>query len=136
MSFTNYLEDALLDFLFTDPDYTPPATLYIGLSETDPGETGSLTGEPTFTNGYARVSTAAADWNAASGGSKTTGVPKTFPQASGGSWRSGANLAYFFISDASTAGNMLCSGALTTAKPVLDGDTAEFAAGDLTLTLD
>lgn len=136
MSFTNFLEDELLDHIFTDTAYSPPATLYIGLSETDPGETGSLTGEPTFTNGYARVSTTAADWDAAASGSKTTGVAKTFPAASGGSWRSGADLAYFFISDASTAGNMLCSGALTVAKPVLDGDTAEFAAGALTITLD
>jgi hypothetical protein len=48
---------------------------------------------------------------------------------------SGANLTHFVIFDASTAGNAIGWGALTTAKPVLNGDTASFAAGALVLKL-
>jgi hypothetical protein len=134
--FTDATEQAILNGLFTDPAWTPPATLYLGVSSTTPTEAGGNFTEPS-TGSYARVSTAAADWSAASGSApavKTNTAVKTFPTATG-DWVSGANLTHFGIFDASTAGNLLCWGALGTAKPVLNGDTASFAASALVVKL-
>lgn len=137
MSFTNYLAAKMLDHLFTDAAYSPPATLYVALLTAAANlETGSVT-EATGT-GYARVATTAAEWGAAtvadpSVKSNTTAI--TFPQA-GGDWSSGVNMTHFAIYDADPAGNLLVGGTLTTPKPVLNGDTASFGIGQLSLTLD
>ena len=39
-----------------------------------------------------------------------------------------------FITDASTAGNVLLHGSLTTSRDVQDGDVFKFNAGDLDVT--
>lgn len=134
--FTDTVEQALLDHFLTDGAYTPPATMYIGLSSTTPTEAGGNFTEPS-TGSYARVSTAAADWGAATGtapATKSTTTAKTFPTATA-DWVSAANLTYFGLFSASTAGTLLAFGALTTPKPVLNGDTASFASGALVLKL-
>lgn len=134
--FVDSVERSLLDHFLTDGAYTPPATMYIALSSTTPTEAAGNFTEPS-TGSYARVSTAAADWAAATGtapATKSTSTTKTFPTATA-DWVSGANLTHFGLYDASTAGNLLAWGALTTAKPVLNGDTASFASGALTLKL-
>lgn len=134
--FTDATERAILDHVLGDPPWSPPGTLYIGLSSTTPTEAGAGFTEPS-TGSYARVSTTASDWSAASGTTpavKTTTATKTFPTATA-DWAAGANLTHFGLFDASSAGNLVAWGALTTAKPVLNGDTANFAAGALTLKL-
>lgn len=134
--FTDTLEQSLLNHIFTDPTYTPPTPLYIGLSTTTPTEAGGNFTEPSG-GAYARVSTAAADWNAATGTApvtKTTGVAKVFATATA-DWSSGAPMTHFGLFSAITGGVLLAFGALTTAKPVLTGDTPSFAAGALTLKL-
>ena len=83
------------------------------------------------------MATTATDWNAAATGSpstKTTGAAKSFPTATA-SWFGGANATYVGLYDASTAGNLLWLFLLTTAKPVLSGDTPSVAAGALTAKL-
>lgn len=134
--FTDATEQAILNGFFTDPAWTPPSTLYLALSSTTPTEAGGNFTEPSG-GSYARVSTVAADWDAASGtapASKANGAVKTFPTASA-DWVAAANLTHFGIYDASSAGNLLCFGALTVAKPVLNGDTASFGAGALVVKL-
>lgn len=134
--FVDSVERAILDGFLTDPAYTPPATMYLALSTTTPTEAAGNFTEPS-TGSYARVSTAAADWAAATGtapATKATSTVKTFPTATG-DWSSGANMTHFGLYDASTAGNLLAWGALGTAKPVLSGDTASFASGALVLKL-
>lgn len=134
--FTDTVEQALLDHFLTDGAYTPPATMYIGLSSTTPTEAGGNFTEPS-SGSYARVSTAAADWGAATGtapATKSTTTAKTFPTATA-DWVSAANLTYFGLFSASSAGTLLAFGALTTPKPVLNGDTASFASGALVLKL-
>lgn len=133
MSFTNYLENALLDEVFGGVNYTPPTTLYIGLSTSAPTEAGGVT-EPTG-NGYARASVTnnATNWPATGGdGTKANGTVITFPQASG-DW---GTVTYFFIADALTAGNILATGSLGVSKTIGSGDTASFGEGSLTITLD
>lgn len=134
--FVDTVERALLDHFLTDSAYTPPTTMYIGLSSTTPTEAAANFTEPSG-GSYARVSTAAADWAAATGtapATKSTSTAKTFPTATA-DWAAGANLTHFGLFDASTAGNLLAWGALTTAKPVLNGDTPSFASGALVLKL-
>lgn len=134
--FVDTVEQSLLDHFLTDPAYTPPATMYIALSSTTPTEAGGNFTEPSG-GSYARVSTTATDWSAASGTApavKTNTATKTFPTASA-DWVSAANLTHFGLFDALSAGNLLAWGALTVAKPVLNGDTASFAASSLTLKL-
>lgn len=134
--FVDSVERSMLDHFLTDPAYTPPATMYIGLSTTTPTEAGGSFTEPS-TGSYARVSTTGADWSAASGTApavKTNTAVKTFPTATA-DWSAGANMTHFGLFDASSAGNLLAWGALGTAKPVLNGDTASFAASALSLKL-
>lgn len=133
MSFFNYLENAVLDHIVGKTTYALPTT-YIGLSSTTPAEDGTGVTEPSG-GSYARVSTAGADWNAASAGATSNANAITFAQATA-DWVSGANLTYLVAYDAVSAGNPLFYGALTVAKPVLNGDTASFPAGDIDITLD
>lgn len=144
MSFTNYTNQALLAAMFGKTSnfgtLSSAPTIYVGLSSTAPAEDGSNITEPS-TGSYARVATAASDWNA-----PTLADPSvidnanavTFPQATG-DWLSQADIGYFFLADGpagSPAANILGSGSLDAARKVLNGDTPEFGAGDLNATLD
>lgn len=134
--FVDTVEQAVLDGLLQDASWAGYATLYIGLSSTTPTEAGGNITEPSG-GAYARVSTTGADWGAATGtapATKSNTATKTFPTASA-NWVSGSNLTHFVLFDASTAGNAVAFGALGTAKPVLNGDTASFAAAALVLKL-
>lgn len=133
MSFFNFLENEVLDHVVGKGAYTSP-TNFIGLSSTTPAEDGTGVTEPT-TGSYARVSTAAVDWNVASGGATSNANAITFAQASA-DWVAAANLTHLVVFDAITVGNPLYFGLLTVAKPVLSGDTASFPAGDIDITLD
>jgi hypothetical protein len=127
---TNYLELKLLDHSLGTTSFTKPTTVYLGLHTTDPGETGSTSGEVS-TSGTAYVRQAVT-FAAASGGSAATNATVTFPTATA-SWGS---IAYISISDASSAGNMLYYGAVTTAKTIDTGDTFQVTSGNLTIALD
>jgi hypothetical protein len=133
--FTDAIEQALLDHFLNDPSYTPES-LWIALSTTTPTEAGGNFTEPS-TGSYARVATTNADWGPASGtapATKSNTAVKTFPTATA-DWSAGANMTHFGLFNASTAGTLRAWGALTVAKPVLNGDTASFAAGALVLKL-
>jgi len=129
-SFSNYWENKILDHIFGKASYTSP-TIYVGLSTADPLDDASGLAEPTG-NGYARVQTAASDWNAASGGAISNVNAITFPEATG-NW---GTITHFSLFDAATGGNMCAHGALSTSKTIGSGDTAKFAANDLTVSLD
>jgi hypothetical protein len=141
MSFSQRTCKALLNSLFgKTSDFGALAsrpTIYVALSTTTPTETGTNVTEPS-SGGYARVATAAADWNSATDADPSltdNANAITFPTASG-DWASGADLTHFALYDAATSGNFLGFGALALAKPVLNGDTPSFAAGALDVTLD
>lgn len=134
--FTNYLEATLLDHVFGGRTYTPPATLYVGLSSTAPADDGTGITEPTV-GGYTRVAidngATSTVWNVdGTDGTKTNAEVITFPAATA-DW--GAPITHFFIADSATGG-VLAYGALGVAKTIGVGDTASFGAGSLTITLD
>lgn len=129
-SFADYWENEILDHLFGKGSYTPP-TIYVGLSTADPLDTAAGLAEPSGNN-YARVSTAASDWNASSGGALDNANDVTFPTASG-SW---GTLTHFALFDAASGGNMLAHGSLSVSKTIDSDDTAKFSAGALDVSLD
>ncbi len=129
-SFSNYLENRILDHLFGKNTYTSP-TIYVALSTADPGEDGSGLSEPSG-NGYARVQTTENDWNDASGGAIDNATDITFSQATGG-W---GTISHFALMDAASGGNLLAGATLNQSKMIDLGDTAKFGAGDLDVTLD
>ncbi len=129
-SFSDHLENEILDHIFGKGSYAPP-TIYVGLSTADPLDSGSGLAEPPG-DGYARVQTAASDWNAASAGSLANVNDIAFPQATG-TW---GTITHFALFDAASGGDILAHGALSASKTVGSGDTAKFAAGDLKVALD
>lgn len=134
--FTDLIEQAILNHVFTDPAWTPPATLYLALSTTTPTEAGGNITEPSG-GSYARVSTVAADWSAASGTApavKTNTAVKTFPQATA-SWGTVTHFVIFSHITNSTAADVVAFGALSTSKAIGSGDTASFGAGALVLQM-
>lgn len=126
MSFSNYLENKVLLHVFGATAYTAPATLYVGLYTSDPGETGS--GTEVSGGSYARQTIA---FTVTDNQASNTAVVE-FPTASA-SW---GTVTYAAISDAVSGGNMLAYGALTTSKTIASGDVLRIPAGDFDINLD
>ncbi|WP_374572497.1 hypothetical protein [Phenylobacterium sp.] len=127
MSKADYAETAVLDWLLGGATPTRPTGRYLALHTADPtdaGTTGELAG-----NGYARQ---AITFDAASGGSAANSSTHTFT-ASGGDW---GTVSHFSIWDASTSGNCLYTGALTTSRTIADGESGTVAAGAIVCSED
>ena len=121
---TNYLENKLLDHFLGTTTYTRP-TVYVGLFTVIPGEAGG--GTEVTGGSYARQ--AAAFDAAASGATQnTTNIDFTGMPA--------ATTVAIALFDASTSGNMLLYGGLTTNKTTDAGDTLRIATGDLDISID
>lgn len=141
-AFTNYFENKLADHIFRTTTYTP-GNMYVGLFTATPSDTGG--GTEVSGGSYARVSVSKGDssWTgthgtvsgASSGTNGTVGNAGaiTFP-APTGNWGS---ITHFGLFDASSGGNLLIWGALTTPKTVNNGDPAPlFDVGALTVQID
>ena len=130
---SNYLENKVLDHVLTATSYTAPGTRYLALFNNTSGnaaanlEAGTLTDEVSG-GSYARK---AVTFAAASGGTSATNATVTFDAATA-SWGSITHVA---VMDASTGGNVLFWGAVTTAKTIDTGDTFQVTSGNLTISL-
>lgn len=136
MSFSDYLEDKVLNHVFGGTAYTAPTTLYVGVFTSAASDTGP--GTEVSGNGYARQSVAFT----VSGTSPTTASSSAaveFPEATG-SW---GTVTYAGVFDAVSGGNMLAWAELTdpadfvTALPkaITTGDILRISAGNLKVTL-
>lgn len=125
---SDYAEKLLLDWMMTTGSATRPTAWYVGLFTSAPSDAGG--GTEVSGSGYARESVTFGA--ATSGGGTTSNTGAVSFTASGGSW---GTITHIGIFDASTAGNLLWHGALTASKTVADGDTLEFATGNIDLTL-
>lgn len=127
------LERTLLDLYFGSG---APATLYAALFSAAPSDSGG--GTELSGSGYARVAVTndTTNFPAASttGGvtTKPTGADITFPAATA-DWLSAVAMAFM---DAASGGNLIAWATLTTAKTVLNGQTAYFPAGLIVLGMD
>ena len=141
---SDYLENKLVDHLFRGVNFTAPAQLHVALYTVAPSDSGG--GTEVSGGSYARAALAPSttNWSATNsvgstanpssgtGGATSNNGAITFP-APTGNWGS---CTHFGIFDASTGGNLLFHGALTTAKTVNNGDAApSFAISSLVVTL-
>lgn len=126
MSFSNYLENKVLDHVFGGTAYTAPTTLYVGLFTTDPGEAG--TGTEVSGGSYARQTITFT----VTGAQASSNAAVEFPTATA-SW---GTITYAAIYDAVSGGNLLASGALTTSKTIDSGDVFRIPTGDFDIDLD
>ncbi len=126
-SFGDALENKLLDHLLKTAPFSVPTDIYIELYTVAPSDAGG--GTPAAGGSYARK--VCNSWDGAAGGATANTGAITFVQATG-DW---GEIVAFALFDAITAGNFLAWADLTVNKSILSGDTAEFAAGELDITL-
>ena len=130
---SDYLEGQLRAHLFRTSSFTKPTTLAVGLFTAAPSDAGG--GTEVSGGSYARVSVNPLDanWTAASStDGVTTNVNAVTFAAPTATW---GTVTHFGIYDATTAGNLLVWGALTTSRVISNGDAApSFAAGALSVT--
>lgn len=135
MSASDYLEKKIIDHVLGKQTYTPPDTIYIGLTTVAvvDADTGSTVTEPS-SGAYARVAVTnnATNFPNATGTSatKSNGTDIVFPEATA-SW---GTVTHFFYADALTGGNILFHGELTSPAAVGTGVTPKFSTGSLTIT--
>jgi hypothetical protein len=127
-SFTDFLENKILDHLFIGSAYIRPSNLYVALFTVTPGE--STPGTEVSGSGYSRV--LFNNWAAAASGSVSNNAAISFPDAAA-SW---GTIVGFGIYDSASGGNLLLYGDLTTAKAIASGDSVQFASGNLVINLD
>jgi len=119
---TTYLKNELVDHVLRNAAYASPNALYVALFTTATGDDGS--GTELSAGGYARQ---ALTVDAPSDGATANTSAVTFGPATE-DW---GTVTHCAIYDAETNGNMLMHDALSTSRPIGDGDELEFAAGDL-----
>jgi len=128
--FSTYLSHKLLDHILRNTAYTSPGTsVYVSM------HTGTLTAAMTETecsgSNYARTQVTSWDAPGATNGATANTSTITFPTPSG-SWGAVASIGIF---DASTTGNGLFFSAVDTGFTPGNGDTVQFAAGALDVTV-
>jgi len=128
MSMTNYITDALLNYLFRASSFTPASTFYVGLSTTLIDETGVVS-EPSGGQ-YARqpITRASASWtDPGSVHYITNSTVINFPESTA-SW---GTIKAIFLADASTSGSVLYFDNLDSFIPVGPSTKVTISAGKL-----
>ena len=123
----------MIEAIFGAGGISPQANLYASLHTVDPGEAGDQTANEATYGAYVRQAVAVpAGW--------TTGLDNAvnandiiWPEATAGS----ETVTHFSVGEqASGAGNILYSGALSASVPVSAGVTVKINAGNLAMTED
>lgn len=143
---SDYLEDELIKHLFRTGSFTKPTVMAVALltdatvpDDNDTGVFSTSTGTEVSNSGtaYARIDRPPLDanWTATAGGDGQTdnAAAITFATATA----TFGTVAYTALVDSATynTGNMLFWSAVGTSKAINTDDTAEFAAGAITVTL-
>ena len=122
MSISNYAENKILDHVTGEAAWTMPTTVYVKLHTGDPGEAAT-------SNAASETTRKAASWAAASSGSIATDATLEWTNVA-----ATETYTHWSLWDASTSGNALWTGALSSSAAVTAGDT--FQITSLTLSLD
>lgn len=126
--FDEYSAKKILEHIVGKTAFTMP-TAYVALFVGNPFGAGvEVSGVD-----YARVATAGSDWGAASFASPIASITNAAEidfGTAGGAW---GTVDYVAVFDALSGGNMLASGNLTVARPVVLNDPVKFPAGALTI---
>lgn len=127
--FSDYVENAVLNWMRGSAMPSAPSAVYIALFSSDP--TDAATGGTEVTTTVRTAGRVAATFGASTAGAMSNSAIVDFGAAAGA-----ATVSHFAAFDAATGGNKLFSGALTASKSVTAGDPVSFAAGALSLTSD
>lgn len=122
MSISNYAELKILDHTTGRASWTAPSGVYLKLHTGDPGEDGT-------NNAATETTRKSVSWSAASSGSIAASATVEWTNVS-----TTETYSHWSLWDASTAGNCLWTGALSSSAAVTAGDT--FQITSLTLSLD
>ena len=122
MSISNYAELKILEHTTGKTAWTMPTNVYVKLHTSDAGEAGTTAAATEATRKVAAWATAASGAIATSATLEWTNVAAT------------ETYSHWSLWDASTAGNCLWTGALSSSAAVTAGDT--FQITTLTLSLD
>ena len=129
-AFSNYIEDKIVEHFLRNNATTPPATVYVGLFESDPGE--AVGGTETAYINYARQ---VATWTALDANGQTKNAATlTFP--ANGNPAASVTITHLCLFDAATAGNRLFYAALSAPKTLSPGDVLSFATNAVVFGLD
>ncbi len=126
-SFSDYLEDKVLDHVLKNTAFTEPTNVYCALFTVAPTDAGG----GTEVTGGSYVRRIAEDWDVSSGGVTANSAKIIFVQSTA-DW---GTIVAFALFDASTGGDMLMWGDLAADKPMTAGDTVEFIIGALDISL-
>lgn len=136
MALSDYAGNALLNSLFGKTSnfgaLASAPTLYLALCTAVPtaGQAGSAITESAYT-GYVRKSTAASDWAAAGGRQLANGTAQSFAACTG----STSTVNSFAILDASTNGNLVAFGYLTTSPQTISTGNITRSSNTATVSL-
>lgn len=122
---SNYVENLALEWLLTTETVTRPTAWYIGLHTADVTDAG--TGTEVSGGSYARKAVTFTVTDDTASNSATV----TFDAATA-NW---GTITHVGIWDASSGGNLLFHGAVTTSKTIETGDTFQISSGNLDITL-
>ena len=125
---SDYSEKLLLDWAMTTGSATRPTAWYVALYTAAPLDSGG--GTEVTGGGYVRK--AVTFDAAATPGGTTSNTGDVTWTASGANFGTVVAIGIF---DAVSSGNLLWHGAMTASKIVNDGDTLEFSAGNIDLTI-
>jgi hypothetical protein len=123
--FSDYLENKVVGHVFGGSAYTAPATLYVALYTSAPSDTGG--GTEVSGGAYARQTAAFTVTNDTA--SNTSAIEYPTATANYGT------VVAVGVFDASSSGNLLAYGNLTTSKTVSTGDVFRFNAGAIDITV-
>jgi hypothetical protein len=124
--FSDYAENLLCNFLLNNATATRPTAWFVALYTAAPSDSGG--GTEVSTGGYSRQ---AVTFSVASAGATSNTGALTFTASA--SW---GTITHIGIFDASTGGNLLMHGALTTPRTIGAGETLTFAIGDIDPSVD
>lgn len=127
---TDYAENKLLDHVLGKTSYTMPTT-YVGLFTATPSDAGGGT-EVTTAGGTLYARQALQPTSASSGGAAANSADIDFPVA-GANW---GTVTHFGVFDASSGGNLLAWGPLSSSDTINLGNQYAFPTGDLDFTID
>lgn len=124
----------ILNYVFNGGTFSQPSNLYLALFSVAP--TVSSTGTEATGSGYARLTVACNTTNWPTISSTTTTITNNVAQTMAtatGNWSSSSNQTDAGLWSASSSGTLYYWGDLTTAKPILSGDTPSFAISALSV---
>jgi hypothetical protein len=133
-SFSDFLENKILNVYFGATAYAAPATLYLALFTASPTDAGGGTEASGGNYGRLAITNNTTNFPNATGTtpvSKSNGAAFTYPAAT---WT--GTIVSWGLFDAASAGNLIAWADLTASKTVSSGDVVQFDIGNLTITLD